>query len=183
MVRMSPRLAEDAVKKMAEEKRLAEATAAAQAALVERAAAPMDAVAAAAGEEAGATREAPHSNPLAGTGEGVGGGDVVASDGTIVQGAAQRRGQLVSKMFAHGGFRGAAKISGLLPHGGSGLKVKVPKCKDFGAEGDAGDEAHAAAMKLFSVKEFGSTHVLNVTARPVHTDSVRRTITTSGQLK
>ena len=29
-------------------------------------------------------------------------------------------------------------------------------------EGDAGDAAHAAAMKLFSVKEFGSTHVQGV---------------------
>ena len=42
------------------------------------------------------------------------------SDGVVVHGAAQRRDQLVSKMFAQGVFRAAAKITGLLPHGGGG---------------------------------------------------------------
>ena len=48
-----------------------------------------------------------------------------AGGGDIVQGAAQRRDQLVSKMFSQGGFRPTAKITGLLPHGGSGLKSEV----------------------------------------------------------
>ena len=41
---------------------------------------------------------------------------------------------------------------------GGGLKTKVPKRKEFGAVGAEGDAAHMAAMKEFSVKEFGSTH-------------------------
>ena len=83
----------------------------------------------------------------------------VPSHGTVVQGAAQRRDQLVAKMFSQGGFREAAKISDLLPHGSAGLKTKLPKRKDFGEEGGEGDAAHEAAMKEFSIKEFGSTHV------------------------
>ena len=62
-------------------------------------------------------------------------------------------------MFSNGGFRETAKITGLMPHGSGGLKTKVPKRKDFGVEGAEGDAAHTAAMKQFSVKEFGSTHV------------------------
>ena len=72
----------------------------------------------------------------------------------VVQGAAQRRDQLVSKMFVHGGCRPTEKMTGLLPHGGGGLKTKVPKRREYGAEGDDGDAAHAAAMKQFSVKEW-----------------------------
>ena len=64
------------------------------------------------------------------------------SDGAVVQGAAQRRDQLVAKMFSQGGFRETAKISGILPHGGAGLKTKVPKRKEFGEEGSEGDAAH-----------------------------------------
>ena len=77
----------------------------------------------------------------------------------VVQGAVQRREQLESKKFGSGGFRGASKINALLPRGGAGLKTKVPKRKDFGAEGAEGDSAHAAAMKQFSISEFGSSHV------------------------
>lgn len=83
----------------------------------------------------------------------------LGSGGVMVQGAAQRGAQLESKKFGSGGFRGSSKINKLLPRGGAGLKMKVPKRKDFGAEGDEGDAAHAAAMKEFSVKEFGSSHV------------------------
>ena len=79
--------------------------------------------------------------------------------GEVVQGAAQRRDQLAAKMFSNGGFRSSRKIVPLLPLGGAGLKTTVPKRKEFGAEGAKGDVAHAAAMKQFSVKEFGSTHV------------------------
>ena len=82
-----------------------------------------------------------------------------AGGGDIVQGAAQRRDQLVSKMFSQGGFRPTAKITGLLPHGGSGLKMTVPKRREFGPKGNKGDAAHEAAMKQLSVKEFGSTIV------------------------
>ena len=39
------------------------------------------------------------------------------------------------------------------------MKTKVPKRKSFGGEGDAGDAAHSAAMKEFSLSEFGSSHV------------------------
>ena len=85
--------------------------------------------------------------------------DGTKSAGVIVQGAAQRRDELASKMFANGGFRETKKIEPLLPHGGGGLKLAVPKRKEYGKEGDEGDAAHAAAMKQFSVKEFGSTHV------------------------
>ena len=35
----------------------------------------------------------------------------------------------------------------------------MPKREDFGAEGAEGDSAHAAAMKQFSISEFGSSHV------------------------
>ena len=73
----------------------------------------------------------------------------------VVVGAAQRREELAAKKL----FRPAAKINPLLPYGGSGLELKVPKRKEFGKEGEEGDEAHAAAMQQFSVKEFGMTHV------------------------
>jgi len=79
--------------------------------------------------------------------------------GAVVQGATQRAEQLSAKKFANGGFRESKKISRLQPRGSAGLKSKVPKRKDFGAEGDDGDAAHAAAMKDFSIAEFGSSHV------------------------
>ena len=71
--------------------------------------------------------------------------------------------ELESKLFTHGGFRETAKIEGLLPHGGGGLKSKVPKRKEFGEVGEAGDAAHEAAMQESSLKEFGSTHVQDKT--------------------
>ena len=77
----------------------------------------------------------------------------------VVQGAAQRREQLESKMFLNGGCRSSGTVAGLLPYGGAGLKTSVPKRKNFGKEGIEGDAAHVAAMKEFSVKEFGTTHV------------------------
>ena len=89
------------------------------------------------------------------------GGMLVAADkdersggagGDVVQGAAQRRDQLASKMFSNGGFRETAQITGLMPQGSGGLKTKVPKRKDFGVKGAEGDAAHTAAMKQFSVK-------------------------------
>ena len=70
-------------------------------------------------------------------------------------GAAQRREDLEAKKL----FRPAAKITALMPFGGAGLQLKVPKRKDYGEEGEEGDAAHAAAMKQFSVKEFGNSHV------------------------
>ena len=79
--------------------------------------------------------------------------------GAVVQGATQRAEQLSAKKFENGGFRESEKISRLQPRGSAGLKSKVPKRKDFGAEGDEGDAAHAAAMKDFSIAEFGSSHV------------------------
>ena len=82
-----------------------------------------------------------------------------AGAGVVVQGAAQRREQLESKKFGNGGFRGASLINALLPRGGAGLKTKVPKRTEFGAEGPEGDSAHASAMKQFSISEFGSSHV------------------------
>ena len=75
--------------------------------------------------------------------------------GTVVQGAAQRRNQLVSKKA----FRRASKIRDLLPPGSAGLDTKVPRRKDFGEEGEAGDALHAAAMEEFSIRRFGSSHV------------------------
>ena len=84
---------------------------------------------------------------------------VRAQAGTMVSGAVQRAEQLSSKLFANGGFRDSAKIVPLLPSGGAGLKAKVPKRKDYGAEGEAGDAAHASAMKEFGIKEFGASHV------------------------
>ena len=83
-----------------------------------------------------------------------------AGGGDIVQGAAQRRDQLVSKMYGQSGrlpADGNEDRTGLLPHGGSGLKnVTVPKRREFGPEGNEVDAAHEAAMKQFSVKEFGT---------------------------
>ena len=80
----------------------------------------------------------------------------VATAGTVVVvGAAQRREDLEAKKL----FRPAAKITALMPFGGAGLELKVPKRKDYGKEGEEGDAAHAAAMKQFSVKEFGNSHV------------------------
>ena len=74
----------------------------------------------------------------------------------VVVGAAQRREDLEAKKL----FRPpAAKITALMPFGGAGLQLKVPKRKDYGEEGEEGDAAHAAAMKQFSVKEFGNSHV------------------------
>ena len=83
---------------------------------------------------------------------------VVASRGdccVMVQGAAQRSQQLQSKIFGHGGHRPTSTIAGMMPRGGAGLKQKVPKRKEFGPEGEDGDAAHQAAMREFSLKEFG----------------------------
>ena len=77
---------------------------------------------------------------------------VQAEGGAVVSGAAQRAEQLSSKLFANGGFRDSAKIFKLLPRGGAGLQAKVPRRKNYGAEGEAGDAAHSTAMK-----EFGSS--------------------------
>jgi len=66
--------------------------------------------------------------------------------GVVVHGAVQRAEQLDSKMFTHGGFRDSHRIIGLQPKGSASLKTKVPKRKNFGAEGDEGDAAHSAAM-------------------------------------
>ena len=63
------------------------------------------------------------------------------------------------RSFVHGGFRDSHKVTGLQPRGGAGLKAKVPKRKDYGDEGDEGDTAHGAAMKEFSLAEFGCSHV------------------------
>ena len=79
----------------------------------------------------------------------------VWSIGDVVEGAAQRSEQLESKKQ----FRPSAKITGLMPHGGAGLKAKVPKRREFGAEGDEGDAAHEAAMEEFSLTSFGTSHV------------------------
>jgi len=79
--------------------------------------------------------------------------------GTIVAGAKQRRDLLESKKL----FRPAAKINGIMPRGSDGLKLKVPKRKDFGEQGAAGDAAHEAAMKEFSVNEFGRSHLQDTT--------------------
>ena len=79
--------------------------------------------------------------------------------GVVVAGAKQRAEQLDSKKFVNGGFRNSLKVTGLQPRGGAGLKAKVPKRKDYGDEGDEGDAAHGAAMKEFSLAEFGCLHV------------------------
>ena len=81
------------------------------------------------------------------------------SAGVVVAGAKQRAEQLDSKKFVHGGFRDSHKVTGLQPRGGAGLKAKVLKRKDYGDEGDEGDTAHGAAMKEFSLAEFGCSHV------------------------
>jgi hypothetical protein len=72
---------------------------------------------------------------------------------TMVQGAVERRKCRAweAKMFTNGGFRSSSVVGKMLPRGGAGLKNKVPKRKDYGAEGADGDEAHAAAMKEFSI--------------------------------
>jgi len=79
--------------------------------------------------------------------------------GVVVVGAKKRAEQLDSKLFVHGGYRNSNRITRLQPRGSAGLKTKVPKRKSFGGEGDAGDAAHSAAMKEFSLSEFGSSHV------------------------
>ena len=55
------------------------------------------------------------------------------------------------------GIRRASKIRDLLPPGSAGLDTKVPRRKDFGEEGEAGDALHAAAMEEFSIRRFGSS--------------------------
>jgi hypothetical protein len=82
---------------------------------------------------------------------------------TMVQGAVERRKCVEAKMFTNGGFRSSSVVGKMLPHGGAGLKNKVPKRKDYGAEGADGDEAHAAAMKEFSIADFGGDHVQGLT--------------------
>jgi hypothetical protein len=64
-----------------------------------------------------------------------------------------------AKMFSNGGCRSSAVVGDMLLRGGRELKNKVPKRKDYGAEGADGDEAHAAAMKEFSISEFSGSHV------------------------
>ena len=86
-------------------------------------------------------------------------GEEAGSVGVVVAGAKRRAEQLDSKKFAHGGFRESFKVTRLQPRGGAGLKAKVPKRKDFGDEGEEGDAAHGAAMKEFSMAEFGCSHV------------------------
>ena len=81
----------------------------------------------------------------------------------VVVGAKQRAEQLDGKKFVNGGFRDSHKVTRLQPRGGAGLKSKVPKRKNFGDEGDEGDAAHGAAMKEFSLAEFGSSHVQDYT--------------------
>ena len=39
----------------------------------------------------------------------------------------------------------------------------MPKRKDYGAEGQEGDQAHAEAMKEFGILEFGASHVQETT--------------------
>ena len=75
--------------------------------------------------------------------------------GSIVHTAVQRQQQLESKKL----FRPASRIDELMPKGSAGMKSKVPKRREYGEEGDAGDAAHAAAMKEFAVRDFGSSHV------------------------
>ena len=90
-------------------------------------------------------------------------GELASADaevtGAVVCGSVQRTEQLSAKTFGNGGFRESQKIWCLQPRGSAGLKSKVPKHKEFGAAGDEGDAAHAAAMKEFSISEFGSSHV------------------------
>ena len=96
--------------------------------------------------------------------------NVVAAGGVVVCGAAKRGEQLASKKFVNGGFREATKIKSLEPRGGAGLKSKVPKRTEYGVEGEEGDVTHAAAMKEFSILDFGSSHVQDRTidARMCH---------------
>ena len=93
------------------------------------------------------------------SGGGQSSGAEADSAGAVVAGAKRRAEQLDSKKFVHGGFRDSLKVTRLQPRGGAGLKSKVPKRKDFGDEGEEGDAAHGAAMKDFSLAEFGCSHV------------------------
>ena len=88
---------------------------------------------------------------------------VQAEPGTVVSGAVQRSEQVSQKLFPSGGFRESAKIKKLLPRGSAGLKAKVPKRKDYGAEGEEGDLAHAQAMKELGIMEFCASHVQEAT--------------------
>ena len=54
--------------------------------------------------------------------------------GVGVVGARHRAEQLDSKMFINGGYRDSHKIIRLQPRGAAGLKTKVPKRKNFGAD-------------------------------------------------
>ena len=57
-----------------------------------------------------------------------------------------------------GTMRPTNVIGGLMPPGAVGMKTKVPKRIDFGAEGAEGDAAHEAKMNEFSIVGFGSEH-------------------------
>ena len=57
-----------------------------------------------------------------------------------------------------GTMRPTNVIGGLMPPGAVGMKTKVPKRIDFGAEGAEGDAAHEAKMDEFSIVGFGSEH-------------------------
>lgn len=72
----------------------------------------------------------------------------------VVSGAVQRGEQLSYKLLSNGGFRESSNIQKLLSRGSAGLKAKAQKKKEFGAEGEEGEEAHARAMKNV-MKEFG----------------------------
>ena len=109
-------------------------------------------------EDGGGTGGFKHGSLLvaAENGERLGG-----AGGAVVQGAAQRREQLETKKFSMGGgFRGSdhQPTAAAWWCWTAGLKTKVPKRKDFGAEGAEGDTAHALAparvSRFFSRNNF-----------------------------
>ena len=73
----------------------------------------------------------------------------------VVCGQKLRYQQLKDKL---GTMRPTSTIAGLMPPGTKGLKSKVPKRIDFGAEGAEGDAAHEVMMNEFSVAGFGADH-------------------------
>ena len=78
----------------------------------------------------------------------------------VVQGAAQRSEQLASKMFDSGGFR-ETTIRDLMPRGGAGLKNNrsLSACALALNVRQVMRGTVTAAMKEFSLAEFGSSHV------------------------
>lgn len=73
----------------------------------------------------------------------------------VVCGQKLRYQQLKDKL---GTMRPTNTIAGLMPPGAKGLKSKVPKRIDFGAEGAEGDAAHEVMMNEFSIAGFGADH-------------------------